>query len=177
MPETLVWKILLVDDDEDDYLLTREMLAMAQGKEVQLQWAASFDAGAEALGVGDYDAVLIDYDLGEHTGLELIRQAVAQDYPAPLVLVTGRGGYEVDLEAMQAGATLYLTKTELNPPLLDRSIRYAIERKQTELALRQARQELENRVLERTHELARANLELETARLTLESTVTKRTTE
>ncbi len=177
MPETLVWKILLVDDDEDDYLLTREMLAMAQGKEVQLQWAASFDAGLQALAAGDYDAVLIDYDLGEHTGLELIRQVVAQDFPAPLVLVTGRGGYEVDLEAMQAGATLYLTKTELNPPLLDRSIRYAIERKQTEVALGEARQQLERRVQERTQELAQANLQLETARLTLESTVARRTNE
>ncbi len=177
MLDTLVWKILLVDDDEDDYLLTREMLAMAQGKEIQLKWAASFSAGCQALDADTYDAVLIDYDLGEHTGLELIRMAVAQDYPSPLVLITGRGGYEVDLEAMQAGATLYLTKSELNPPLLDRSIRYAIERKQTEVALGEARQQLERRVQERTQELARANLELETARLTLESTVARRTNE
>src|SRR5512143_3162636 len=156
MPESLIWKILLVDDDEDDYLLTREMLAMAQGKEVQLTWASSFDAGCRELLSSDFDAALIDYDLGEHTGLELIRQAVVQDYPFPLILITGRGGYEVDLEAMQAGATLYLTKSEVNPPLLDRSIRYAIERKQADLALRTAHEELERRVQERTQELAQA---------------------
>jgi FixJ family two-component response regulator len=53
-----------------------------------------------------------------------------------LILFTGRGSFEVDLEAMQAGATLYLTKNEANPLLLERAIRYAIELKQKEHDLR-----------------------------------------
>lgn len=177
MTEKIVLKILMVDDDEDDYLLTREMLAMAHGKEVQLKWASSIEDGRQAIFSDYFDAVLIDYDLGKHTGLELIRECVAQNYSAPLILITGRGGYEVDLEAMQAGATLYLTKAEVNPPLLDRSIRYAIERKQAELALNEARQDLEKRVEERTRELAQANRELREAKEGLEARVAERTTE
>ncbi len=73
-----------------------------------------------------------------HNGLELIREAAARNYPAPLILFTSRGSYEVDLEAMRAGATLYLTKDEANPLLLERAIRYAVEIKQKEHALRQS---------------------------------------
>ncbi len=176
MVEKIIWKVLLVDDDEDDYLLTREMLAMAHGKEVHFKWAASMEDGRSALASELFDAVLIDYDLGEHTGLDLIREVVAKDYPAPLILLTGRGGYEVDIEAMQAGATLYLTKTEVNPLLLDRSLRYAIERKQGEIALKKAHEELEKRVEERTRELALTNQELKNAKLGLEARVAERTT-
>ncbi len=145
MVQKMIWTILLVDDDEDDYLLTRQMLSMAQGKEIQLQWVKTMEAGCKALTSGHFDAALIDYDLGAHTGLELIQAVDPPNYPAPLILLTGRGGYEVDLEAMQAGATLYLAKAEVTPLLLDRSIRYAIERKQAELELMRTRKELEQR--------------------------------
>lgn len=137
MPESQIWNILLIDDDEDDFLLTREMLSAAQGRTCCLHWAATYEAGHKALEDPDvYDAILIDYDLGPRTGLDLIRQAAASGCPTPLILYTGRGSYEIDLEAMQAGATLYLTKNETTPLLLERSIRYAIERKQIERELR-----------------------------------------
>jgi FixJ family two-component response regulator len=84
----------------------------------------------------EYQAVLIDYDLGDGTGIQLIHEFVSQGYSTPMILLTGRGSYEVDVEAMHAGATLYLTKNEINSLLLERSIRYAIERKRTEEKLR-----------------------------------------
>lgn len=136
------WKLLLVDDDEDDYVLTIHNLHQFQGRKVELDWASSYEEGVQRLGSDRYDAALIDYDLGPFTGIEFIREFYARAYPAPLILFTGRGSYEVDLEALQAGATLYLTKTEVNPLLLERSIRYAIERKQIETQLRLANQEL-----------------------------------
>jgi PAS domain S-box-containing protein len=143
MVQKLVWKILLVDDDEDDYLLTRQMLSLAQGKDIQLEWVSTVADGYRELTTGHYDAALIDYDLGAQTGLELIQLVDPPNFTVPLILLTGRGGYDVDLEAMQAGASLYLTKSEATPQLLDRSIRYAIERKQTEMELKRTRQELE----------------------------------
>ena len=144
------WVILLVEDDEDDYILTREMLAEARFGKFDLRWAESYDTGRQALLRGGYDAVLMDYDLGPHTGLELMREAAQNGFRAPTILITGRGSYEVDVEAMQAGASDYLTKSEINSPLLERTIRYAIERKQIEEAL-------EQRVRERTAELQKAN--------------------
>lgn len=130
--ERIAWRVLHVDDDEEDFLIAREMLKLAQGSLVSLEWAATFAEAEARLLAARYDAVLVDYDLGERTGIEFIQQVTAQGYPAPLILFTGRGNYEVDVEAMKAGATLYLTKDEVNPLLLERSIRYAIERKRIE---------------------------------------------
>ena len=126
------WNILLVDDDEDDYCLTRNMLKCSRGRVIQLDWANTYQAGMEKLHSNSYHAVLIDYDLGERTGIEMIRELSEQGYPSPLILYTGRGSLEVDIEAMQAGATLYLTKEEATPLLLERFIRYALERKHNE---------------------------------------------
>jgi DNA-binding response OmpR family regulator len=69
---------------------------------------------------------------------------------APVILVTGREDYGVDVEAMKLGATEYLVKSQLNGPLLDRSIRYALERWKSEAALRNAHDQLEMHVQERT---------------------------
>jgi PAS domain S-box-containing protein len=126
------WQILLVDDDEDDYCLARTMLRQARGRRIELEWASTFTAGEQKLRSNHYHAVLVDYDLGGRSGIELIRETVARGYPAPLILYTGRGSSEVDVEAMQAGATLYVTKSEATPLLLERSLRYAIERKRLE---------------------------------------------
>jgi PAS domain S-box-containing protein len=130
------WRILHVDDDEDDYILTRSMLNQAHGSTIAVEWASSFEMGQKMLEADHYDAALIDYDLGTGTGVELIREFVDRGYTAPLILYTGRGSYDVDVEAMRAGATIYLPKGEVNPLSLERSIRYAIERKQTEEAHR-----------------------------------------
>jgi PAS domain S-box-containing protein len=156
------WRILLIDDDEDDYFLTKAMLAEAHSRKIELEWASNYEDGLNAIQSGDYDAALVDYDLGVRTGIDLIKEIVAQQSPVPIILYTGRGSYEVDVEAMQAGATLYLTKVEANPLLLERFIRYAIERRQAEVTLRESRDRLEQRVAERTHDLARVNQELET---------------
>jgi PAS domain S-box-containing protein len=130
------WRILHVDDDEDDFILTRSMLEMAHGSTILLEWASTYEMGHQMLKDNYYDAALIDYDLGANTGVELIREFVQRGYQSPLILYTGRGSYEVDVEAMHAGATIYLPKGEANPLSLERSIRYAIERKQTEEAHR-----------------------------------------
>ncbi len=147
------WHILHVDDDEEDFILVRGMLAQAQGSNVTLEWAASLSEGRDKLRSRNFDAALIDYDMGEGTGIELIRDLVAEGYAAPLILFTGRGSYAVDVEAMQAGATMYLSKSEATPLLLERIIRYAIERKQAEQAQREA-QERFRAVLEHSLDVA-----------------------
>src|SRR5438552_13534241 len=75
-------------------------------------------------------------------------------------MLTGEDDRSIDLQAMQLGAMDYLVKGQVNAPLLERSIRYSIERKRTEEKLREAREELEERVKERTADLTRANEEL-----------------
>ena len=134
------WQILLIDDDRDDYFLTKTMLSATRQVEFHLEWASSYPAGIEALQKNIYDIVLVDNDLGVYHGLDIIRTYVESRYSAPMILLTGRGSYEVDLEAMQAGAADYLNKKDLNAALLERSIRFAIEHRRSEEALRESEQ-------------------------------------
>src|SRR5207302_807112 len=91
------------------------------------------------------------------SGVELLRQAVEGGCGAPFILLTGQGDRQVDMEAMQAGAADYLIKGQIDAPLLERSIRYAIQHHRDREALRQAHDQLEKRVKERTAELQTAN--------------------
>jgi PAS domain S-box-containing protein len=125
-------KVLLVDDDEDDYVLTRGWFSEIEGGKFELDWVASYDEALDAIAHNQHDVYLFDYRLGERNGLELLRDAVAKGCKAPIILLTGQGDHEVDVEAMKAGAADYLEKGQLGAPLLERSIRYAIERKRAE---------------------------------------------
>lgn len=120
-------RVLLVEDDEDDYVLIRDLLAEMEG--LALEWV---DGYAEALRMLDRDAhdvCLVDYRLGDTSGLKLMREAVSRGHRAPMILLTGSGDRTVDLEAMRAGATDYLLKGEIDAPTLERSIRYAFARR------------------------------------------------
>lgn len=154
------WKILLVEDDEDDYILTRNLLTEARGNRYDLSWVTNYESALSKLPENSWDVILVDYDLGSHTGLDLVHQVGASGCRIPVILLTGRGSYETDLEAMKAGAADYLTKAEANALLLERTIRYAIERQEVEEELRKAKEELEIRVMERTQELEKAYREL-----------------
>lgn len=166
--ENSCWKILLVDDDEDDYILVHDWLETAKGRDFQMEWADNYEASLEVLGQKDFDAILIDYDLGGFNGLELTNEIVRRGFNGPTIILTGHGGYEVDLGAMKAGATEYLSKNETSPRLLERTIRYGIEHHRNMEALRRAndqlahaRDELEQRVQERTEELQRYTNQVE----------------
>lgn len=123
-------RILLIDDDEDEYVLVRDMLAEAFGRSPDLDWVSSWDDGLPAIAGDRYDVCLVDYRLGDRDGLDLIRKAVAEGCTAPTILMTGQDDREVDVLATEAGAADYLVKGRISPPLLERAIRYAIARQQ-----------------------------------------------
>jgi PAS domain S-box-containing protein len=131
------WRVLLIEDDEEDAFLTRQMLSEARRVKIHLEWTPTAEAGLAALRERAFDAVLVDNQLGADSGVELIRRCASEKCQAPLILLTGQGSYDVDLEAMQAGAADYLPKQEMNPVLLERAIRYAIEHQRTAAELRQ----------------------------------------
>ena len=130
--------VLLIDDDEDDFVLTRELLAEIGSARFELAWAPRYEAGLQALRDGAHDVYLLDYHLGERNGLELLREAAACGCRAPIIMLTGLGDREVDLEAMRLGAADYLFKKGLDAPLLERAIRYCLERARTLEALRES---------------------------------------
>jgi PAS domain S-box-containing protein len=122
-------KVLLVEDDEDDYLITRDLLSDIRGQRFSLEWAKTFDDGLGLMVANSHDVVLVDYRLGARNGVELLRLALERGCQAPVILLTGSGQIKVDLEAMRAGADDYLVKAELQAHILERSIRYAVQRK------------------------------------------------
>ncbi|HYP04704.1 MAG TPA: histidine kinase dimerization/phosphoacceptor domain -containing protein [Bryobacteraceae bacterium] len=124
-------QVLIVEDDADDYELTRDLLFCVEEPRYRVQWAATYEAGMAAMRSNRYDVCLIDYHLGARTGAEFLRECTACGMNAAMILLTGHSARETDLEAMQAGAADYLDKSYLSSPLLDRSIRYSLERRKT----------------------------------------------
>ncbi len=152
-------RILLVDDDEDDYILTRDLLARIEGWECDLEWVATYDAALEMIEQRRHDVYLLDYRLGERNGMELLREALEHGCTSPMILLTGQGDHEVDVEAMKAGAADYLVKGQIGAPVLERSIRYAIAHTQTLQTLRESEERLRrrNRELSLLNELIAAS--------------------
>jgi two-component sensor histidine kinase len=105
----------------------------------------TYEAALAAMEGHCHDVYLVDYRLGRRNGLELLREALANGCPGPVILLTGQGDYEVDMEAMRAGAADFLVKGQSDVSALERSIRYAIEHTRTLEALRQS--EAANRAL------------------------------
>jgi signal transduction histidine kinase/HPt (histidine-containing phosphotransfer) domain-containing protein/BarA-like signal transduction histidine kinase len=120
-------KVLLIEDDEDDYILTRELLAEVKAGKYALDWASSYEEGLEVIKRREHHVCLVDYRLGERSGVELIREAREFGLTTPLILLTGQGNHDVDVEATAAGATDYLVKDETPATRLERTIRYAVE--------------------------------------------------
>lgn len=150
-------RVLLVEDDEEDALLVREWLAESETVKFDVAWVRTYQAALESSERGQPDVYLVDYQLDQHSGVDLIRTLIARGGIAPVILLTGMGSRKVDMEAMQAGAADYIAKKQLSADMLERAIRYALERKRAEVALQTARDGLELRVQERTAELVAAN--------------------
>jgi signal transduction histidine kinase len=136
-------RVLVVDDDEDDFIITREVLREIEPHTpIELQWIAQFDAAKDAVCSGSFDVVLLDYRLGACTGLEILQHARQQQCKTPIILLTALGDREVDIAAMRAGAADFLNKGELRPELLERALRYATERARVQAELAALHQRL-----------------------------------
>lgn len=132
-----ITRILIIDDDEDDFLLTSDYIRRINDKKFQIDWCYKYHEALEKVDAHLYDLYFVDYYLGAKTGLDLIKQAVSHHCEEPIVLLTGKGTQAIDREAMQAGATDYLVKSELTVEKVERCIRYSLERCATLKALRQ----------------------------------------
>lgn len=121
-------RILIIDDDEDDFFITSEYLKQIQEYQLKIDWCYKFSDAVQHLQKDGYDMYFVDYRLGAKTGLDFLKEAVRLGCEEPIVLLTGKGNKDVDIEAMQMGATDYLIKTELTTDKLERCIRYSLER-------------------------------------------------
>ncbi|MDB5761462.1 MAG: hypothetical protein JWQ21_457 [Herminiimonas sp.] len=148
-------KILLIEDNPGDARLIEHMLAQAQGLAFESTWVDNLADGIAHLQTKPTDVLLLDLGLPESTGLATLQRVLARAPTVPtLVVLSGLSDENIAVQAVQSGAQDYLVKGQVDTALLVRSIRYAMERSQAKQALRQAYDELEQRVVERTAELA-----------------------
>lgn len=131
-------RILLVDDDEDDYVITRDLLEEISHQPFRIDWVATYPAAMAAFARQEYDVYLVDYLLTNGTGLDLLREAKSIGCEAPIIFITGQGDSRIDLEAMKAGAADYLVKGKFDAWLLERAIRYALQRQRMNQAIANA---------------------------------------
>ncbi|MEE8573771.1 MAG: sigma 54-interacting transcriptional regulator, partial [Thermodesulfobacteriota bacterium] len=119
-------RLLLIDDDSDDFTLVKSYLSRAEGLPREIDWASNYSGGLTRLSEGGYDLCLVDYFLGAKTGVELISEARSLGLSTPFIMLTGVGDRKIDMAAIEAGAADYLNKEHLNPEIIERSIRHAI---------------------------------------------------
>jgi len=124
-------KVLLVEDDEDDFVMTWDLLREIGEPSFELDWQSDFDRALVAVQEREFDVIIVDYHLGSQDGVELIREAVARGCRTPFILLTAQNDRDVDMAAMQAGASDFLNKSDITASMLERSIRYSIQQKRT----------------------------------------------
>lgn len=124
--------VLLVDDDEDDYLIIRNLLAKISDSPFHIDWISAPKPARQAIAGATHDIYLIDYRLGAESGLELLRDFDLVQRPEPFIILTGAGDEQVEREAMKLGVADYLVKGSLDSELLSRVLRYSLQRKLVE---------------------------------------------
>ncbi|HEX6192420.1 MAG TPA: ATP-binding protein [Chitinophagaceae bacterium] len=128
MPTNREINVVIIDDDEDDYFIIADYLGGIEGSRFKIDWCNNYELAKQKIGEKAYDIYFVDYRLGNRTGLELLKETIGSGFDDPIVLLTGKGNKDIDVKAMQFGATDYLIKSELNTEKLERCIRYSLER-------------------------------------------------
>jgi serine phosphatase RsbU (regulator of sigma subunit) len=134
VPGTTTMRVLLVEDDEGDAFLVRELLLDA-GPEVALTRARSL-AEAEVMLPGDIDCVLLDLGLPDAVGMDGLSRVLELAPSIAVLVLTGLADEHRGTEAVAAGAQDYLVKGGIDGQLLTRAIRYAVERKRADESVR-----------------------------------------
>jgi signal transduction histidine kinase len=135
-------RLLLVEDDEDDYILVKKFLSEGSSLKYTLDWVDTYEEGLSALNQGNHEVCLLDYRLGGRNGLDFLQESQEGGSQVPIIILTGQGNQDIDLEAMRLGAADYLIKDQINSDQLARSIRYAIEHKRTIDDLNESKEQL-----------------------------------
>ncbi len=139
-----VTRILIIDDDKDDFLIISDFIKNIPENNFQLDWCYTYDQAVEHIKNKTHSIYFVDYRLGAKTGLDLLQEAMRLQSQEPIILLTGKGNQAIDIKAMQTGATDYLVKSELNTEKLERCIRYALERSASMQALRENERKYRN---------------------------------
>lgn len=129
-------RILIIDDDEDDFILTSGFIHAIEDRKLEIEWCYNYKTALAHIASRAFDLYLVDYRLGAKTGIDLLKEAREMSCEEPIIILTGKGNPAIDKQAMQMGAVDYLVKSELTTEKLERCIRYSLERASATKALR-----------------------------------------
>ena len=124
--------VLLVDDDQDYFLLTKKMLSASKRSKFCLEWSKTYDEAVKTIKNKSFDVYLVDYSLGAKNGLELLDEIKDYIFDKTILFFSVHKSEDLDLKAIERGATDYIVKGDINERALERSIIYSIERKKLE---------------------------------------------
>jgi len=121
-------KVLLVAENNEDYVLTKTLISQSHYSEnYNLVWFDSYAKAINAMLKKQYDLYLVDYKLGEYTGIDLLHEAICSNCTEPIIMLSDNIDIKADEEALRIGATDYLIKKNMDGHTLERSMRYALE--------------------------------------------------
>lgn len=135
-------KVLLIDDNPGEALLFKTLLNRIGSDGFILVHEDSLAAGLEHLRTYDLDVVLLDLNLPDSQGFQTVKEVKTRFDHLPIILLTGLDDQSLALHAVRDGAQDYILKQHVDGYLLNRSIRYAIERQRSEEALAWRNKEL-----------------------------------
>jgi len=129
---------LMAEDNPSDVELVTQMLSKAFGSNYEIVCVDSFSKIISALNKGEFTALILDMNLPDQSGVLNITYLVSKYPELPIVVLTGQENIDSAYEALQSGAQDYLSKNNVTAEILQRSLRYAKERKQIENRLKMA---------------------------------------
>ncbi|GAB1541470.1 hypothetical protein NUACC21_41410 [Scytonema sp. NUACC21] len=157
MDKSLV-RVLLIDNSEDDYIMTRNLLADVEVTRFDLEWVSTYETALEAIARQEHDIYLIDYHICTHNDLDLLREALQSNCEIPVIILTSSSSnHGPGSEIMELGAVDCLSKREINVQILERSLGYAIRQRQLYQQVKlQVKTYLEEQVQQQTYYLQHA---------------------
>tara|TARA_R110000751_G_scaffold307911_2_gene435219 strand:+ start:30385 stop:32358 length:1974 start_codon:yes stop_codon:yes gene_type:complete len=154
-------RILIVEDDEDDYVIARDYLEELDEYKFEIDWVATPQKALIQLELNQHDICLLDYQLGAHNGLTVLEKATDMHCRVPIIMLTGQSDKVLDKAALDAGAVDFIVKSELDSPRFARAIRYAIARQEVQKE-RLERINIETQIRSKDRFLAHLSHELRT---------------
>jgi DNA-binding NtrC family response regulator len=119
-------RCLVIEDDDDDFELVQDIFADIDDASYEISRAQDYDQAANILSSTDLDVCLVDFLIGARNGLDFIRTTRLQGEHLPMILLTGLDDPSIDQDASKAGANDFISKADLTPAILERSIRYSL---------------------------------------------------
>lgn len=125
MTKDHIIRVLLINNNNRDYEAIEKALNAIKNTKYKLEQEPNYEKALDAISKDLHDVYIVDFQLENHTGLDLIQEVVLRDIKVPVIIYAEDDDEDLDVFSMKQGAADYIVKSEITPALLERSIRYS----------------------------------------------------